>query len=426
MILIHTADNHLGCDLYLKMRRFYLDNFEKLIMDTLKIKEENPNEDVGIVFAGDLFDTDNPDMEVINLVFNSLRILKNKGVLLFGLFGNHDKWNPKFQMSALNIYGNSYKFKNSLLNDNNDVESLFDAYSYGLPVKYETKDCLIVLQSFLPDIQMLKDNLNKSVEHCVPGKINMLFSHFAMREVFPMLTENISIDDLPTEHFDYVGMGDIHGGKKLEWIKNKCIINYCRATFHTSISDMQSVDPGYNILKINNNKLKIEPIDLYQPKIITVETEEELTEELTDSIVLLKDPKLLYKCYFRCKPIHVKLLMNDDGTITDEETGEVISVSNINEIEKSILNTIEMDEDVRKFIKILLNKNLSDNKRSVIVDDIKHEIELIFGGESETEVVELPKEPPKPIIAEPEIIEEVEKTAFVKLNNEMEEFNFDV
>lgn len=86
MKILHTADWHLG-------KR--LDNFsrldeQKLVLDEICIIADQQEADV-IVVAGDLFDTFNPPVEAIELLYKTLKRLTNKGKRpVIAIAGNHD------------------------------------------------------------------------------------------------------------------------------------------------------------------------------------------------------------------------------------------------------------------------------------------------------------------------------------------------
>ncbi len=86
MKILHTADWHLG-------KR--LDNFsrleeQKLVLDEICVIADQQEADV-IVVAGDLFDTFNPPVEAIELLYKTLKRLTNNGKRpVIAIAGNHD------------------------------------------------------------------------------------------------------------------------------------------------------------------------------------------------------------------------------------------------------------------------------------------------------------------------------------------------
>ena len=86
MKILHTADWHLG-------KR--LDNFNRLEEQILVLNEICQIADDqavdAVIIAGDLFDTFNPPVEAIDLLYKTLKKLTNRGKRpVIAIAGNHD------------------------------------------------------------------------------------------------------------------------------------------------------------------------------------------------------------------------------------------------------------------------------------------------------------------------------------------------
>ena len=86
MKILHTADWHLGK----KLDHFSRLDEQRLVMNEICVIADNQNADVVIV-AGDLFDTFNPPVEAVDLLYKTLKRLTNNGKRpVIAIAGNHD------------------------------------------------------------------------------------------------------------------------------------------------------------------------------------------------------------------------------------------------------------------------------------------------------------------------------------------------
>ena len=86
MKILHTADWHLGK----KLDHFSRLEEQKIVMNEICEIADQQNADV-VVVAGDLFDTFNPPVEAIDLLYKTLKRLTNNGKRpVIAIAGNHD------------------------------------------------------------------------------------------------------------------------------------------------------------------------------------------------------------------------------------------------------------------------------------------------------------------------------------------------
>ncbi|SHG31868.1 Exodeoxyribonuclease I subunit D [Flavobacterium segetis] len=86
MRILHTADWHLGK----KLDHFSRLEEQKIVMDEICTIADDQNADV-IIVAGDLFDTFNPPVEAVDLLYKTLKRLTNNGKRpVIAIAGNHD------------------------------------------------------------------------------------------------------------------------------------------------------------------------------------------------------------------------------------------------------------------------------------------------------------------------------------------------
>lgn len=103
---IHTADLHLGSNLHLQFDQEinYKNKFGNPILDVIKtITRTAIEKEVDfIIIAGDLFDSDERSVKAINIFNQEAEKLKNAGIPIFLIAGNHDPLNDFEQIFTLN------------------------------------------------------------------------------------------------------------------------------------------------------------------------------------------------------------------------------------------------------------------------------------------------------------------------------------
>jgi len=86
MRILHTADWHLGK----KLNHFSRLEEQRIVMDEICSIADDQNADL-IIVAGDLFDTFNPPVEAVDLLYKTLKRLTNNGKRpVIAIAGNHD------------------------------------------------------------------------------------------------------------------------------------------------------------------------------------------------------------------------------------------------------------------------------------------------------------------------------------------------
>ena len=86
MRILHTADWHLGK----KLDHFSRLEEQRIVMDEICSIADDQNADL-IIVAGDLFDTFNPPVEAVDLLYKTLKRLTNNGKRpVIAIAGNHD------------------------------------------------------------------------------------------------------------------------------------------------------------------------------------------------------------------------------------------------------------------------------------------------------------------------------------------------
>ncbi|MDD2981999.1 MAG: exonuclease subunit SbcD [Crocinitomicaceae bacterium] len=241
MKILHTADWHLG-------KR--LDNFsrleeQKLVLDEICVIADQQEADV-IVVAGDLFDTFNPPVEAIELLYKTLKRLTNNGKRpVIAIAGNHDSPDridspdplarecgiifvglPNMEMKPLKME-DGFEITRT---DPGFLEIALPNYSYPIriiatPYANETRMKQFFGEDKVTSLQeALKESwANLAEKHCDEKGVNILTTHLYMMkrggEILeepdgekPLKIGNADIvysDSIPTQ-IQYTALGHLH------------------------------------------------------------------------------------------------------------------------------------------------------------------------------------------------------------------------
>lgn len=241
MKILHTADWHLG-------KR--LDNFsrleeQKLVLDEICVIADQQEADV-IVVAGDLFDTFNPPVEAIELLYKTLKRLTNNGKRpVIAIAGNHDSPDridspdplarecgiifvglPNMEMKPLKME-DGFEITRT---DAGFLEIALPNYSYPIriiatPYANETRMKQFFGEDKVTSLQeALKESwANLAEKHCDEKGVNILTTHLYMMkrggEILeepdgekPLKIGNADIvysDSIPTQ-IQYTALGHLH------------------------------------------------------------------------------------------------------------------------------------------------------------------------------------------------------------------------
>ncbi|MEM4849179.1 MAG: DNA repair exonuclease, partial [Ignisphaera sp.] len=187
MQVLHVSDTHLGAipsGLLFRARDIY-EVFKETIDIALK---EHVNM---YIHTGDFFNNPNPPPEAYIVAYRGLKKLKEKGIKIVVIAGQHDL--PKrYAMSPLSILKDvgviDYVAIDSIVNVDVDVEGNKIAF---VCVPYN-------LRHKIPSITILKE------------RRTILMAHLLLKELgIPASEADISLDLIP-QGFKYIALGDYH------------------------------------------------------------------------------------------------------------------------------------------------------------------------------------------------------------------------
>jgi DNA repair exonuclease SbcCD nuclease subunit len=271
MILV-TSDFHLGYGYNTKREKDCFFVLEEILKD---------NPDL-ILFAGDMFDSRIPRLEVLAEAMNFLTNLKERNSNVKFL-----KCDRKINGRTLNgipfisIYGNHERRPN-LINPIQTLEKaglLINLHCEKICFKLDGKKIAIYGMSHVPE-KYAKDVLKEWNPKPLEGYLNILLMHQNIDPyVYSALEDvNLKLSDLP-KGFDYIVNGHIHWKNEANLDKGKLLIP--GSTVATQLNKKESqIEKGYFLL---NNSLRFKSIIQRKFYYKILESKEKL-EEFLDNL----------------------------------------------------------------------------------------------------------------------------------------------
>jgi DNA repair exonuclease SbcCD nuclease subunit len=284
MKFAHIADCHLGGWRQPELQQLNFESFKKAIEISI---EENVD---FILFAGDLFDSPFPGIDILKNTFAEFRKIKEKGIKSYIISGSHDySVSGKTFLEVLEHAGfcEICKYEYDKKTDRIILKPIIfpSCYIYGYPGKksgLEIED--------LKKISILEPDSN----------FRILMLHTTIKEaVNNLLIESIDLRDLPSA--DYYALGHIHVDFQKEF--NKKPVIYAGPTFPNNFKEFEELKYGKFFIVDVGGFIKISEKKIIFKKIECVELEITNTFKATEKILLelekrdLKDKIVLLKVY---------------------------------------------------------------------------------------------------------------------------------
>lgn len=278
MRFAHIADTHLGFRQYglLERENDFYSVFDQAVE---KIIGEKPD---FVVHSGDLFDKSQPPTKALLVVQNALMRLKEHGIVVYAVPGNHDTVMKRnvlpphvlYSRLGLRVIGRKKPWY--------DHEGVFIG---GIP--YHSK--------FYHN--RLKEQLGALSEAAAGYSKRVLVLHQALETYLPFGYE-LQVSDLP-ESFDYYALGHIH--KRIIDDFGRGRLAYAGSTEIWSADEVagyRKKGKGFYMVDLDGDLPEVTPIDLELPREIIRETitEEEVpaaTETLLERITALAEKPVL-------------------------------------------------------------------------------------------------------------------------------------
>lgn len=381
MKIFATADNHLGKTLKMKkaMREMGIANFLDI---TNKVKAEEVPVDY-VVFAGDVFDKDNTDVQsnyAYAKVLSDLSEIETIKKILV-ITGNHDQFNDYFNIAGIDI-GNIIKSDKIVIcnkddmfyhDETDDVLFCLLPYNKKLFLTNEVGGKIIIdkINDFIINIMNKPEYRNS---------FKILVSHFAIEEWMPFGSETVSIKELRAgSHFDLVILGDLHN-EDYQDSKETPVITYTGSTMHTNVSDLYNHRNCAKIIEVDQGVVSINKVEFYTPPVYLVNKEnvETFDKKLINekSVIITNDLEIHNNVKDRVLCSMYKPVVNTSGdiieTITEDQDLETLDVKQV-AIQK-IDSDLTINDETKKFLKFMVNLDVDSNSKKDIADMVYKEI----------------------------------------------------
>ncbi|WP_214043951.1 exonuclease SbcCD subunit D [Methanomethylovorans sp.] len=225
--IIHTADTHIGYRQYHSdiRRQDFLRAFSTVIDDAIKMKVD------AVVHAGDLFDSRTPSLEDILDTMKLFSQLKEAGIPLLAIVGNHEskqstQWLDLFESMGLAIRLGAVPYM------------LEDIAFFGIDSVPRSKIPLF-------DFSIFEEPQDTSY--------NVLVMHQLMNPITPGEWDCASVLGSMPFHVDLMLLGDYHKYEKIT--VGDTWVTYCGSTERNSFAEKE--ERSYNIITISENGIDI-------------------------------------------------------------------------------------------------------------------------------------------------------------------------
>lgn len=377
-----TADNHIGK--HLKKRKYFRDF---AIKNFRLIPKKIPNDVEYVIFAGDIFDKQDTDIECYNAYIEVLSSIVNMPNVknIFIITGNHDLYSNFYNSAAIDL-AKSISNSDKIILCNKDYNIWRDdkitvgllPYSRDLFVNNEV------------GTKKIFDRLNQiQFEIHNDDNYKILVSHFAITDWMPFAT-GISLDELTNNtYFNLIVLGDLHN-EEYEKFDSDCSVIYTGSTFHTSVIDLSQHENVAKILTIKNDMLEsVERVQFSKPTIYKINkdnVEDEINIPVQKGLIDLQDLVIITDdidihnelkdrvIFSQYSPKAVKML---EGAKNGDNTNDSERPLDINQVCLQRINEDQtLDEDTKKYLVDLLNIDTDSMDTSSINDKVK---ELTLG-----------------------------------------------
>lgn len=350
MKFAHLADCHIGGWRQPELQKLNLESFKKAVDMIIEERVEF------ILFAGDLFDSAFPPIEILKEVFFEFRRLKDCGIKSYVIAGSHDySVSGKTFLEVLEKAG----FCEICKYEKEDNGSIVlkpiihkSHYIYGYPGKKSGLE--------IQDLKLIK------IKEPYENYFRILMLHTTIQEVVGGLPiDSVNLENLPRA--DYYALGHIHIDFEHE-INGKKVI-YGGPIFPNNFKELEELKNGsFYIIDIEGyTKATKKEIKLKEIEVINIELNNALTgtqkiieelekKELKDKIVLLK----LFGNLKQGKVSDIKFQLIQDYL---EQQGVYSFLKNISklEFEKQEIKIKLQTNDMEKVEEVLVKEYEKDN-----------------------------------------------------------------
>ena len=381
MKFAHIADSHIGCWREDKLKRLSFEAFSKAVDICI---EKNVD---FILISGDLFNNSLPSIDLLKLVTEKLKLLKDKGIGVYIIPGSHD-FSPsgKTIIDVLDKAGLVVNVARGSIVDGKLRLKFFVDKKTGAKITGIPGRAYMLDKSYF---EILDRDINET-------GFKIFMFHNGVQEFLP---KNINVDAVPLslfpKGFDYYAGGHIH------YVFNKDNFVFPGPLFPTNFSEIEELRTGgffiYDNGNINFEKIKV--IDVFS---IDIDCNNKSPSEIYNEIVdKIKDKEFLntivtirlHGVMSSGKPSDIdmkniiKMLENKSSFFVMRNTSKLISKDyeeiktvgdSVDEVEENIINEnigqIKIDYDEKKLIHELMDVLGREKKEGQTSSDFEKEI----------------------------------------------------
>lgn len=311
---LHTADWHLGK----KLHGYDLFEEQKFILEKMIALAKKEKVDA-FVIAGDIYDRGVPPENSVALYNQLVEEINLKNQLpLLVISGNHDS-GVRLGVGAPWFESANYFLNTQLANSFEPVvikDTAFYLLPYFEPVDariYFSDDSLRTIQAAMPKV------LNKIIDSFVPGRKNILVSHFfvsgSQKSDSETKLEIGGLDGIPAEllaPFDYVALGHLHNKNALQ-LKNA---RYSGSPLKYSLSEKKQEKGAFLVETSPDLIFNFQPlVPQHEVKEITASFQDLLSPAFYEGFqredflaILLEDRGVIPNLMNQLRPIYPRIL----------------------------------------------------------------------------------------------------------------------
>jgi len=265
----HISDSHLGYNQYrlVQRREDFFTAFKRAVDEAIERGVEL------IIHTGDLFESYHPDMATLSQAIKLFTEIKNRGVKVVAIAGNHDRVLRRGLLSPQKVLSDL-----ELIDFIDPAGSTYYKDLFIAGFRYFPK-------SFIPAVrERFFDGFSREAER---AGVSIFMFHQALDQYLPYeMAYEITVSELP-ENFSYYAGGHIHTYHVAN-IKNG-IFSYPGATeFHSKV-EARAGRRGFNIFDTETGKLERVELEGLRPFFVLKTNEERADGDLRELLEKVKE-----------------------------------------------------------------------------------------------------------------------------------------
>ena len=269
MRVAHISDNHLGYFQYRlnERREDFLKAFREAVRRAIEERVDF------IIHTGDLFESYHPDVSTISEAISVFKEIKDAGIPVFSITGNHDR-----------VLRRGYSPPHRILKDLDLIELIDPAGDLNYEGVY------IAGMRYFPKTYMkgIKERFfSKFSENAQRADFSIFMFHQGLDQyLYYDYAYELNISDLP-EGFNYYAGGHIHAFIRTNFKGG--ILSYAGSTEFRSKREVKAGRRGFNIFNLETGELQRVELQNLREFFVVETDEERAPEELRELLEKVKD-----------------------------------------------------------------------------------------------------------------------------------------